>query len=90
MATANISVAPEVKATLPDVLIDWLCKLAASEKDQQNPVEAFTLTLEKLGDYNIQNIRYADKLRRLFGFPPVNCSLKVRHCNNQYQIVMAD
>jgi hypothetical protein len=90
MMTANIAVSPGVKATLPDVLIDWLCNLAISEEDRKNPVQTFVLTLEKLGDYSVQNIRYADKLRRLFGFPPVTFNLQVRHCNNQYQMVMAN
>jgi hypothetical protein len=87
MITTNFSVSPEVKATLPDVLIDWLSKLAISEEDRNNPVQTFVLTLEKLGDYSIQNIRYADKLRRLVGFPPVTFNLQVRRCNNQYQMM---
>lgn len=90
MTITNISVSPEVKAILPDVLIDWLCKLVISEEDRKNPVQTFALTLEKLGDYSVQNIRYADKLRRLFGFPPVTCNLQVRRCNNQYQMEMAN
>lgn len=83
MTITNISVSPEVEAVLPEVMIDWLCKLATFGEDRQNATQT-------LGNYSIQNIRYANKLRRLFGFPPVACNLQVRHFNNEYQMVMAN
>lgn len=90
MTSTNISVSPEVKATLPGVLIDWLCKIAMSDEYRQSPIQTFTLTPDELDSQSIQNVRHADKQRRVFGFPPVSCKLQVRGCANQYQMVMAN
>lgn len=90
MTATKISVSPEVKATLPDVLIDWLCKLAVSDEYRQNPVQTFTLSPGELGGQSVQDIRYVDKQRCVFGFPPVSCKLQVRGCNDQYQMVLAN
>ena len=59
MTIPNISAAPEVKAPLPDVLIDWLCKLAVSDGDRKKPVQTFILTCGELSGKSVQDIRYA-------------------------------
>jgi hypothetical protein len=37
MPSTNISVSPEVKAILPSVLIDYLCKIALSDENKKEP-----------------------------------------------------
>lgn len=90
MTITNISVAPEVKASLSGVLIDWLCKLAMSDGDRKNPVQTFVLTCGELSGKGVQDIRYADKQRRVFGVSPVTCRLQVTDCDHQYRMSMAN
>lgn len=90
MTKTNISVSPEVKATVPGVLIEWICGVAVSDECRQTPVQTFTLMPDELGGRSIQNIRHADKLQRVFGFQPVRCRLQVLGHDNQYRMVMAN
>lgn len=90
MTIKNITVSSEVKKSLPGVLIDYLCKLAASDEYSGQPVQTFILTPRMLGGKRIQDILHINKIRHVFGFEPVDCELRVLPCTDHYEMVLAN
>lgn len=89
MKIANITISPDVKALLPDVLIDWLCKLAATSEFQAVRTSMLVLTSSTLNGRNVQDIQYGGTQRRLFGFPPVTCKLQLLGTDHQPRMAIA-
>jgi len=88
MTTPIFTMSAEVKALLPDVLIDYLCNLALSEEYNTRPVQTFALDPAELGGRLIQHVLHGGTLRRVFGFDPISCTLCVLHNTNHYQMVV--
>jgi len=88
MAPSNFLISPAVRALLPDVLIEYLCGLAASEENKNQRLQIFTLTPGELGGQSLQTIRHMNKVRRVFGFTPVCCNLRVLNDAGQYLMAL--
>lgn len=89
---SRLSVSPDIKALLPEVLIAYLWKLALCEDWQGNEKILLTLKAEELSGRNIQAIYCTcdngisiDK-RRVYGVPPINCSLQIFYSYGSYQM----
>jgi len=89
VTTMTISVAPDVRVLLPDVLIDYLCGLALSAAYQDREEQTFVLSPAELGGRSIQNIVHLDEMRRVFGIEPVSCKLCVRAMDAGYAMTLA-
>ena len=79
-----------VRALLPNVLIEYLWKLVFSGKYCKCRIQTFTLSPGKLGGKGIQEIFHLDEIRRVFGFEPVSCKLRVFGCGDDYKMVLAN
>ena len=90
MNPINIMIAPEIKTILPQVLIDYLCNLLPSNENGSHSEQIFELCPDKLNGQRIQNIFYCDNRRRVFGFSPVSCKLRVINSADQYQMMLAN
>lgn len=90
MTATNILVSPDVKVLLPDVLIDYLWKLALSDQYLEYAVQTFTLSPGELSGQSTQDIFHLDTLRRVFGVEPVSCKLRVVNSEDQYQMILAN
>lgn len=84
-----ITVSPEVKALLPGVLIDWLCGVVNTDALAQSPAQTITLSQGLLGGQTVQDIHYANTEKRVFGFPPVTCTLRLIRRNHHYLMALA-
>lgn len=88
----TLSVSPDIKAILPDVLIEYLWKLALSESWKEYEEQLFILKTGELSGQNIQDIchvcNYGDSMdtRRVYGVEPVNCTLQILNFQNGYQM----
>ncbi len=88
----TLSVSPDIKAILPDVLIEYLWKLALSESWREYEEQLFILKTGELSGRNIQDIyhvcNYGDSMdtHRVYGVEPVNCKLQVLNSQNGYQM----
>lgn len=81
-------VSPDVNALIPDVMIDYLWKLALSEEYQEYEEQTFLLKPAELGREMIQVISHENDCRRVFGVEPVECELCVFHEMNCYQMAL--
>ena len=88
MTTSPFSVSPEVKALLPDVLIEYLSSLALADEFKAHAVQIFALSPAELGGRQIQHVFHADTLKRIFGFQPLSCTLCVLNDVGSYQMVL--
>ena len=84
----NLSVAPEVIALLPGVLIAYIWNLARCQDRLEDAVQHFSLVPAELGGRNIQDITYAGDRKRVFGIDPVRCKLRIFNANGQYQMTL--
>lgn len=88
MKTRIENVTPEVKATLPKVLIDYLWALVDASETRIIRLIPFTL-----GTGTVQDI-YCETpdgqaRHRVFGFPPVQARLAVRRHGSQIELAIA-
>lgn len=88
----NLSVSADIKAILPDIMVDYLWKLALCEDWRNYEKQSFVLEAGKLSGRGIQNIYHVcddgnsmDK-RRVYGVEPVNCKLQVVSSQGNYQM----
>ncbi len=94
MTAANLSVSPEVKALLPDALINYIWQLTLSDECQASENQTFTLEPKELGGRGVQDILHSCKrenfqqLRRVFGVEPVRCNLKVIKTQGSYEMLL--
>lgn len=86
---SQLLVSPNVVALLPDVMIDYLWKLALDDGYREYEEQTFTLEPAKLGGQMIQVISRTDDCKRVFGVDPVQCKLRVLHSADCYQMALA-
>jgi len=89
MKSGNILIALDVKALLPEVLIDYICNLVWADGKMYDSEQAIELIPDMLSGRSIQSIFHGGKRHRVFGFEPVNCKLHVIKSHNQYQMLLA-
>lgn len=88
----TLSVSPDIKAILPDVLIEYLWKLVLSENWREYEEQLFILKAGELSGRNIQDIyhicNYGSSIdtRRVYGVEPVNCKLQILNSQDGYQM----
>ena len=89
----TLSVSPNIKAILPDVLIEYLWKLVLSENWKECEEQLFILKAGELSGRNIQDIYHVCNYgspsidtRRVYGVEPVNCKLQILNFQNVYQM----
>lgn len=93
-AAAVRFVAPDVKAALPNVLIDYLWQLALCENWENYEHQLFILQIGELSGRGIQDIYHSCNCgnpmegHRVYGVAPVNCTLQVLHCGSRYEMRM--
>lgn len=92
----NLSVSPDIKAILPEVLIEYLWKLVLREGWQDYEKQLFTLEAGELSGRNIQDIYHIcdysnliDK-HRVYGVEPINCKLQVLNSKGSYQMRLCE
>jgi hypothetical protein len=88
----DLSVASNIKVILPDILVDYLWKLALENNWQNCEKQSFILEIGKLSGQSIQNIYHVsdgdnsmDK-RQVYGIEPVSCKLQVLNSQGSYQM----
>lgn len=90
----NVLVSPEVRALLPDVLIDYLWKLALCENWRGLAEQRFVLEAGELGGRDVQDIlhaggqRTAADTRRVYGVEPVDCTLLVLRAGSGHRMTL--
>ena len=83
-ARADLSVSPEIKSILPDVLVEYLWQMALGGNWQQHDQQLFVLESVELCGRKIQDIRHfcdddiATDKRRIYGVEPICCRLQVQ------------
>lgn len=88
----NLSVSPGIKFMLPDVLIEYLWKLALGDSWQTYESQLFILEPGELSGRKIQDIYHicncnnSIDTRRVYGVEPVNCKLQVSNSKGNYQM----
>ena len=88
----SVSVSRDIKALLPDVLIEYLWKLVLCRDLQNREQQTFVLKTGELGGQRIQDIRHVCDngnlidTRRVYGVEPVNCSLQVYPSQEGYRM----
>jgi len=90
MTPENLWVSPDVKSVLPDILIDYLYRLALSCGNSRYKLQTFELDPGRLGGQSIQNILHMDKPHRIFGVTPVSCKLCVLNSAGRYEMILAN
>ena len=90
MLMNEVSVSPEVRAKLPDMLVEYLWRLALDAKYRECPVQTFVLEPVTLSGQEIQNISHLDEERRVFGLAPVTCKLCVLSSGNGYRMMLGE
>ena len=91
-AHVELLVSPDTEIILPDILIEYLWKLALSEDWKNSEQQMFVLETMKLGRGMIQSICHTcnhDNLldtRRVYGIEPVTCRLQVTNSPKGYQM----
>ena len=88
------SVAPDVTASLPNVLIDYLWQLALCENWKDYEQQLFILQIGELSGRGIQDIYHSCSCgnplesHRVYGVAPVNCTLQVLYSDGRYEMRM--
>jgi hypothetical protein len=91
-ADGNLLASSEIKAILPDVLIEYLWKLVLNEKWYAYEKQSFVLKTGELGGRDIQDIYHtcsnsnSTDTHRVYGAKPVDCVLQVLHSQGDYQM----
>ena len=89
MSTANTSVSSGVSALLPDVLIEYLWKLALSGENWKCLDQTFLLNHCEMGGRHAQEICRLYETQRIFGVEPVHCKLHVLSSKNSRKMILA-
>lgn len=92
-AKDSLSVSPDIRAILPDIMIDYLWELALNSNWRRYESQTFELEAGELSGHVIQKNVYhtgygsnpMDK-RRVYGVDPVNCILQVVNSHGNYQM----
>ncbi len=91
-AASDRLVAPDVRAALPGVLIDYLWQLALCENWKNYEHQLFILQIGELSGRGIQEIYHSCicgnpmEGHRVYGVAPVNCTLQVTYLNGRYDM----
>ncbi len=87
-------VAPEIKAMLPQVLIDYLWGLIQADSDKESKEQTFTLVPGSLGGREIQDILHtcgnSSAWHRVFGIVPLRCEIQINNDNKSWYMFMDD
>ena len=92
----DLMVSPEIKAILPDVLIEYLWQLVLNGKWTTSEKQSFMLQPGKLSGRDIQEIyhtcgnRNSQDVRRVYGVNSMNCVLQVLHSGDDYQMQLCE
>ena len=93
---AVLSVTADIKAIVPDVLIEYLWKLALNDSSPANEEQLFILETGELNGRKVQDIYhavdYGDSIdmRRIYGVEPINCNIQICVSNNGFQMQLFD
>ena len=91
-ANGSLMISPEIKAFLPDVLIEYLWKIVLNGKWKAYEKQSFILQSEKLSGRDVQDIYHmydnnnSPDIRRVYGVKPVNCTLQVFDSGGCYKM----
>jgi len=91
-AKDSLSVSPDIRAILPDIMIEYLWGLAFANNWQKCDSQIFELKVGKLGGRNIQNVYHSGygnnslERRQVYGVEPSNCVLQVINSQGCYQM----
>lgn len=91
---SNSSTSDDVKAILPEPLIEYLWKLAlngdwAAYEKQQFILEAGELSGQKIQDiYHSSSYENLIDTHRIYGTEPVNCKLEILNFQSSYEMVI--
>lgn len=88
----NLSVSLDIRAILPDIMVNYLWELALGSDWQRYEKQSFVLEAGELSGRGIQDIYHVgdsgnsiDK-RRVYGVEPINCKLQVVNFQGNYQM----
>lgn len=88
----NLSVSTDIRAILPDIMVNYLWQLALCGDWQKYEKQSFVLEAGELSGWSIQDIYHVcdsgnsmDK-RRVYGVDPINCKLQVVNSQGIYQM----
>ena len=89
---ALLSVSPDVRATLPETLIEYIWELALSDDWKYCDRQSMILKAVALNGRNIQDIYHVcdydnvtDK-RRVYGVKPITCKIEIFNSHGRYQM----
>ena len=92
----NLSVSADIETILPDVLIEYLWKLALCNNWQDYEQQIFILESGELSGRKTQDIYHvgdygnSPDTRRVYGVEPVNCKLQVINSPNGYRMKLCE
>lgn len=90
----TLSVSSEIKKRLPEVLIEYLWKLALNDRYLGYVCQCFNLKPAELGGRDILDIDHICNLdqlaetRRVFGMEPVGCRVQVLNSPDGYEMLL--
>lgn len=88
----SLSVSPEIKAILPDIMVNYLWELVLGSDWQKYEKQFFVLEATKLSGRSIQDIYHVGEggnlmdRRRVYGVEPINCKLQIVNFQGNYQM----
>lgn len=90
----NVSVSQQVKTTLPQPLIDYLCGLLETDTDIRGSNHVFGLGVNQINGRDLQDIFHIGENKtithRVFGYKPVNAEITIICNENGYHMAMSN
>ncbi len=91
-----LSVSSDIKAILPEALIEYLWSIALCGDWQKYDRQSVILKAAKLNGRHIQDIYHVcdhdntTDRRRIYGIEPVNCNVQILNSNGKYQMQLRE
>ena len=90
----NVLVSQQVKTTLPEPLIDYLCGLLITDTDIRGSNHVFGLSVNQINGREIQDIFHIGEnktaIHRVFGYKPFNAEITINCVENSYHMAMTN